>query len=940
MQRVRTIFLWVLAVVVASALVSCSTRKNTAATRKYQAFITRYNVYYNGDTHFQETLADMEKKYEDDYTDFLFPHPAEAKSNSKAPQPSGDFTRSIEKAQKAIQLHSIKKRPKRKSGRQSEEYKQWLKREEYNPFIHNAWLMMARSQYMNGDFSGAAATFYYISRHFTWLPDVVTEAQLWQARSYIAFDWTNEAETIIRRIKPEQLTNGKLKGLYDFVEADLAIRRQDYAGAIEPLKRAINRSSGAQKVRLRFLLGQCLAREGRNEEAYKAYKQAAAGGGTTYRTKLNARIKQSEVFSGADITSEVRSLKRMTSLDRNKKYLDQIYYAIGNLYLSRGDTVNAVANYVLASENSERNGIEKAINDITLGQIYFAQGRYDLAQPRFADAVPQLPETYPDYTVLKRRSDVLDELAIYSQNVVLQDSLLRLSELPEEEQLAVVNKIIDELKKKEKEEAEEAARAEYEAEASANQTGDSNSNAPTQFQMSSNDDSWYFYNSATVSAGRTAFQRKWGSRKLEDDWRRRNKSSFSFDDFSEEEEDSETEVAETDSEEESPEQAANAEEERAAAERAQDPHYPEYYLAQIPKTDEEKATAHEIIQEGYYTMGSILKDKLEDFPAAQTEWSKLLEKYPDNVYRLDVYYNLYLMYMRMGRPDAAEQWRLLILSDFADSKYGIALQDPNYIDNLRQMPVVQQQMYDAAYDAYLNNRNAEVHGAYEEMMRKYPVSDIMPKFMFLHALAYVTEQKPDEFNQTLRELLERYPDTDITPVASSYLKGMAAGRKLNEGVSNTRGMLWDIRLTNSADSVVGVDDAESAEFVFDADAPHVLVLAYPTDSVSANELLYMVARHNFNSFVVKDFDLEQMNFGRLGMLLIKGFANREEAEHYRTILGRSTLITLPEQVTPFIITVDNFNRLLSGGRTLEEYFNAAGEASIDETEDEYIPEPD
>ncbi len=933
---------WVLVAVAAGLLASCSAKKNTAATRKYQAFITRYNVYFNGDQHFKETLADMERKYEDDYTDFLFPHPAEAKGDPKAPQPSGDFKRSIEKAQKAIQLHSIKKRPKRKSGKQSEEYKKWLKREEFNPFIHNAWLMMAKSQYLNGDFSGAAATFYYISRHFSWLPDVVTEAQLWQARSYVAFDWVNEAETVFRRIKPEQLTSGKLKALYDFVDADIAIRRDDYAAAIEPLKRTIARTSGAQKVRLRFLLGQCLAREGRKEEAFKAYKQAAAGGGTTYRTKLNARIKQSEVYSGKDIKPEVRALKRLTALDRNKTYLDQIYYAIGNLYMSRNDTANAIANYILASDNSERNGIEKAINNVTLGQLYFAQGRYDLAQPRLSEAVPQLPESYPDYLVLKRRSDVLDELAVYSQNVVLQDSLLRLSAMPEEEQLKVINKIIDDLKKKEKEEAEEAARAEHEAEAAANNKGDTSANAPTQFQMGSKDDSWYFYNSATVSAGRTAFQRLWGARKLEDNWRRRNKSSFSFDDFSS--------AGEADAAEDGSTPADGAEGTDSgktegdggkdeSAERAQDPHYPEYYLAQIPKTDEEKATANEVIQEGLYNMGSILKDKLEDFGAAQKEWNTLLTRYPDNIYRLDVYYNLYLMLMRMERPDLAEKWRGLILSDFADSKYGQALRDPDYVENLRRMPQDQQQMYDRAYDAYLNNRNAEVHDAYSEMMRKYPVSDVMPKFMFLHALAYVTEKKPDEFNSTLRELLERYPDTDITPLASAYLKGMAQGRKLNEGVSNTRGMLWDIRLTNEADSTASASADNEDAFVFDADVPQVLVLAFPTDSVSPNELLYMVARHNFNSFVVKDFDLEQMNFGRLGMLLVKGFENEAEAEHYRTLLGRSTHMTLPPQVTPFIMTADNFNRLIAGGHTLEDYFRAAGENSLDRTEDANIPEP-
>ncbi len=931
MKRITRIYVWILAAVVAGLSASCSARKNTALNRKYQAFITRYNIYYNGDEHYKETLEDMETKYEDDYTDFLFPHPAEAKGEPKAPQPTGDFTRSIEKAQKAIQLRSIKQKPKKKSGKQSPEYKQWLKREEYNPFVHNAWMMLARSQYMNGDFSGAAATFYYISRHFSWLPDVVTEAELWQARSYVAFDWANEAETIFRRIKPEQLRNGRLKALYDFVDADIAVRRGEYASAIAPLQRTIKRTGGAQKVRLQFLLGQCLAREGRKAEAYKAFKQAAAGGGTTYRTKLNARIKQSEVYEGKNNIPEIKSLKRMTKLDRNKPYLDQIYYAIGNLYLSDRDTAKAIENYILAADKSERNGIEKAINNIALGELYFKQGRYDLAQPRYSEAVPLLPETYKNYPILKKRSDVLDELSVYSQNVVMQDSLLRLSELPEEEQLKVIEKIIDELKEKEKAEAEEAARAEHDAEVAANDTGDNSANAPAQFQMGSKDDSWYFYNSATVSAGRTAFQRKWGSRKLEDDWRRRNKSSFSFSDFKTETSDEQDEPDNTDISDQS--ETTEDSEDTKAAERAQDPHYPEYYLAQIPKTDEEKNTAHEVIQEGLYTMGSILKDKLEDFTAAQHEWEKLLAKYPDNVYRLDVYYNMYIMLMRSNHIIEAEKWREMILNDFAESKYGMALKDPNYIENLKEMPAAQEMMYSNAYEAYLNNDNARVHEAYANMMRKFPVSEIMPKFMFLHALAYVTENRPQEFQSTLKEMLERYPDTDITPIASSYLKGINQGRKLNEGGgSNTRAMLWDIRLVNPDDSTMTTKTSDTVEFDFNPDQPQFLVLAYPTDTVAPNELLYNVARHNFNSFVVKDFDLEQMNFGQLGMLLVKGFANVGEAEHYRTILGRSTMFTLPKQVRPFIISEANFAKLISGGRTLEEYFRAASDASIEATE--------
>ena len=178
--RKYSLVILVLGALLCAALSGCNARKrNTAMSRKYTAFITKYNIHYNGDKHYRETLDEMEKSYEDDYTGLVLTHPAEAKGNEKAPQPTGDFTRSIEKAQKAIQLRSITKKPARKRGKSKDpKYKEWMKREEYNPFLHNDWLMMGRSQYMNGDFLGASATFFYTGRHFSWLPVTVTLATL------------------------------------------------------------------------------------------------------------------------------------------------------------------------------------------------------------------------------------------------------------------------------------------------------------------------------------------------------------------------------------------------------------------------------------------------------------------------------------------------------------------------------------------------------------------------------------------------------------------------------------------------------------------------------------------------------------------------------------------------------------------------------------------
>lgn len=919
-------------------LTACGTKKNTAISRNWQAFNTRYNVYFNGNEHYKETLKNMEDSYEDDFTRMLLTHPADALADETLPKPSGNFNRTIEKMQKAIQLHSIKKKPLKRSGSAKE--KAFRARDEFNPFLHNAWLMLGKGQYFNGDFMGAAATFMYISRHFVWLPEVVTEAMLWQARSYAALDWTYEAENILARIKEKELTNNNLKDLYNLVEASYLLKAGRYAEAIPFIRNAADRSHGVQKHRLYFLLGQACRQEGKDAEAYEAFRKAASGVSTPYRLKFNARIKQSEVYRGKDITKEVDALKSMARYQRNNEYLDQIYYAIGNLYLSRRDTADAKKWYALAIEKSTRNGVDKAMANLALGSIFFDEHNYTKAQPCYSEALPMIPKTYPDYTKIALRSDVLDQLAVYAGNVDLQDSLLRIANLPDDKRMEWAENQVKELKQKEKEEAEAAAREE----AMANRP---QSNSPIDQQNNSlgmqfnADKSWYFYNNTTKSAGKTEFQRRWGARKLEDDWRRRNKTSFAFEDTDNYESEEDLEENNNSPEEKSSEgKSKDGEPNRSA-----DPHFPEYYLAQLPLTEEAKSTAQEVIQEGLYNMGVILKDKLEDFPAAQSEFETLLNNYPDNIYRLDIYYNMYLMAARREDQNGMQQWRERILADFPDSPYGKALSDPDYFERLRQMHATEQKLYTDAYADYLADRNAEVHRITQKMEAEYPLSPILPKFVFIDALSYLTEKDYTMFKDRLSELLRRWPDTDMTDVAGAILKGLNEGRVPNSGSSNTRGMIWYIRLSTSDTPLDS--DGQPANFERDPNSPQYLVLAYPRDEINGNQLLYDVARFNFSSFVVKDFDLEPMSFDNVGILVIKGFSNLRELENYRRVMVNRDF-QLPEGVRPIMISKYNFELLLKEGRSFEEYFrfeeNAMAEEAVEtaledsDPEDPNIPE--
>ena len=179
--------------------------------------------------------------------------------------------------------------------------------------------------------------------------------------------------------------------------------------------------------------------------------------------------------------------------------------------------------------------MEKGILQLTLGNLCWEMGRYVEAQTAYSDAIGLLEKTHAEYEEITKRSEILDELVPYSTAVELQDSLQHLASLDSAARMVVIDTLIARVIRKE----EEAKRLAKEAERDALResiAAENAANAPqqpptTQPTIPTGDDSWYFYNSQAVTQGKADFQRLWGRRKLEDNWRRRNKTVVALDDF-------------------------------------------------------------------------------------------------------------------------------------------------------------------------------------------------------------------------------------------------------------------------------------------------------------------------------------------------------------------------------------------------------------------------
>lgn len=891
-------------------LTSCSTKKNTAGTRFYHSFTAHYNTYFNGEQAFLEGEKAKISAHKDDYTELL-PVFLVGVEKSRTTGKS-NYETAILKCQKAISLHSIKRRPTVNANKtRSAKTKQYLQRKEFNPFLKNAWLLMGEAQFEKGDFLEAAATFSYITRHYAAEPLVAAEARAWMARCYVQEGWYYDAEDALARVRRDSTARDTRRQM-DATQADLLLRQERFDEALPYLERAARQAEGSfRKARLCYLLGQVYRHQGRADEAYKAFARCIKKS-PPYEMALNARIAQTEVM--ADKKGQqgkmISRLRRMARSARNKEYLDQVYYALGNIYLLQQDTAQAVRAYEAGRAKSTRTGIEKGVLLLRLGNLYWDKRRFDDAQKCYTEALGMVDKERDYYPELTRRSKVLDKLVPHTSAVHLQDSLQSLARMSEADRNAAIDRVIEALKKKEEEERK--AKRDSAAQARMNENGadapggTGTQNAATNTQTGQKDATWYFYNPTTLMQGKQDFVRRWGNRKNEDDWRRSNRTVVAMADhegYDYEAEDSLQAAADSLAALGEQPQGETAEADSAAA----DPHTREYYLAQIPFTEEQRAASDAIIMDGLYNAGIIEKDDLEDYPLAAETLGRLATEYPSFEKMNDVYYQQFLLYSRWGRTAEAEAARGRLAAYYPDDEMTRRITAPDFEYLARYGKEIEDSLYAATYQAYRHRDNATVERNFSTSTEKFPSGLNRPKFLFVHALSRLKTATSAELIAELRELLSKYPSSDVSTMAGMIVKGLESGRAIGTGTFDL-GSLWD-RRTAAADSA-SAEAAKSRQFSAERSAPFLFVLAYPTDSIDTNTLLYEMAHFNFATFVVRGFDMSVVHERGLSQFRVAGFNTFDECHAYATRLAAdATLAPYLRQGRALIISKDNLDLL-------------------------------
>lgn len=897
-------------VLVAAVLTGCSTKKNTPGSRFWHAFNARFNTYYNGEQAYIEGNRAKEEGIEDDYTQLL---PFFMAGNGKAASiGKSNYETAVTKCQKAIQLHSIKRKPVRNNNKKlTPKERAYRNRTEFNPFLKNAWLLMGKAQFQKGSFEEASATFSYITRHYAAEPLVAQEARTWLARCYTELGWYYDAEDVLQRFQRDSV-NTHLQRENSQTMASLLLAQERFAEALPHLQRAVRQERRKrQKARLYFLLGQVNEYLDRPADAYKAYGKCIRQH-PPYLMSFNARIRQTEVLAdGRSARGMIKRLKRMSRSQNNAEYLDQVYYAMGNIYLSQHDTLQAISAYEQGRSKAKRSGIEKGFLVLRLGQLYWIRKDYEKAQACYREAVGLIDREREEYAEVELRSKVLDELVPHTTAIHLQDSLLALADMPETERNAAIDRVIADLKKKE-EEARKAKRDSL-ADAIAQQQGANRpaTNLPT--NNTSDSKEWYFYNPTLVAQGKQLFQRQWGKRKLEDNWRRSNRTVLALEDGG----------GEVDYEKEDSLLAAQAaadslaEAQEAVPDSAQnDPHERAYYLKDIPFTPEQKAAAYDILKTSLYQAGLIEKDKLQDFALADETLRRLYKDFPDFEPMDELLYQRFLLYMRWGRQSEAEEMKRLLREQYAGSILSRKVNDPNYLYLARYGVSMEDSLYQSTYEAYRRNDVQGVARGYDISTRQFADGINRPKFIFLHALTRLLTGERDSLVNELEDLVKNYPESDVSEMAGMIVKGLRSGRTIGSGTFNL-GSIWDRRTAEASEEADSLK--RGRQLSAERNTPFVYVLAFVRDSLNADQVLYDLARFNFSGFYVRNFDLQLVDDGPLRELQISGFNNYDEAHAYaQKVMTDAALAAHVRKGRVVLISADNLP-LLGTAYSFDDY---------------------
>ncbi|MCE1200130.1 MAG: tetratricopeptide repeat protein, partial [Marinilabiliales bacterium] len=415
----------------------CTTQKNNVATRFYHELTSHYNLYFNANESMKEGILRVKRSMAEDFTRILpvFPEDNQVAMQSAAPQ----MELAVQKCLKLIASHSITVSPTRKSN-DSEKYKEFASRGEYNNWIDDTYLLMGEANYYLHDLHKAVENFNFILHNFSTQP-TRNPAFLWLARCYLVTGEQEKALEIFQLLERDGTLPEKVKRDLSLVKAGYFIGKEQWKEAIPQLKQALRYDMPSDdRGRYNFILAQLCRQTGDADGASEAFKRVIKAK-PPYRMVFEAKISLLEMTQGNDGSGD-QTLTRMIHNGNNKPYLDRIYFARAERALQSGKKEQAIADFRTSVAASADNNSQRAASSLALARLYFEESNYRMASCYYDTALSVIDPGYPDYETIVSRTNGLLSLVRNLDVVGREDSLQRIAALPEKERTDYIGKLI------------------------------------------------------------------------------------------------------------------------------------------------------------------------------------------------------------------------------------------------------------------------------------------------------------------------------------------------------------------------------------------------------------------------------------------------------------------------------------------------------------------
>ncbi|MCT4582630.1 MAG: tetratricopeptide repeat protein [Flavobacteriales bacterium] len=871
---------------------SCSTEKDAWINRTYHNTTAHYNGYFNAGEIIKETMTDFELNRQENYAEiiplFIYANDEESKAFYSP------MDTAVSKCETVIARNSM---PKQKVGQ--------FKNVEWCKWIDDNWLVIGQAQFYKRDFEGAIEKFSFIEKQYK-TASISHTAKLWRAKTLIELEQFDEAKEVLdelqnvkeelkeqkedaekaakeakekakkrsssrsRKRKKSKSKSKKKEGPTDEIPAlpkkfeqdllpvvaDLYLRQKQYKEAEEALRASIEVTKKRKfKTRQLFILAQLLQEVG-GEGASELYAEVVKRN-PVYDMAFQAKINRALAYSGGDSKSIKAQLLKMLKDDKNIDYHDQIYYALGDIELRAGNRPEGIAYLEQSVMVSKANKVQKSKSFLRLGKLYYIEKNYTKAQQYYDSTMAVLPKDHFEYESISETNKSLSEL-VENLNIVQKgDSLTSLCKLSDKELLSKIDDIIEQ-KKLEKEAEDERRR--LLAMQNANATAPSNTGTPS--------GTFWAFDANLKKIGFNDFKSLWGDRKLEDNWRRSDKSSLDFD-GGEEEKNEESEEFTVD-----------------------------YYLKTLPCNDNNKlAQIDQDVMNSLYKCGEVYKTKLDNQVEAKKSFEALSRRFLPNEKAIAGLYQLYLM----TNGEEMKKYKQTILNDYPNSEYAKIIKDPNYKQKAELAGSKNAEDYKTTYSYYTQKQYDKVIELSNKVIQSEKENVYKCKYYYLKAVA----------------VGQKYANSDSLRPLENALSDVVQHCKGDEVYEPAKALLDKLR------NVQSVSDAQAGKstYVYATDATHFFVLVFPNNKGSINKAKAKVSDFNKASFSTKNLSVKSSFVDQDTQVVVtRSFKDKEDAMDYYVAfkVNKKQVKDYNQSFDFFIITETNFSSLYVE-KNIEEY---------------------